>query len=105
LIIAELCTVTVVDRVDNRIFQGGKILQYKAARGKVLTGNDNFFFSDSVRNGYGTELSDIIKTLEEQRAMDPQQLKDRFWDMFIVDAKVLTGNDNFFFSVFGIRSQ
>ena len=40
---------------------------------------------DSVHNGYGTELSDIIKTLEEQRAMDPQQLKDRFWDMFIVD--------------------
>ena len=33
---------------------------------------------DSVHNGYGTELSDIIKTLEEQRAMDPQQLKDRF---------------------------
>ena len=45
---------------------------------------------DSVHNGYGTELSDIIKTLEEQRAMDPQQLKDRFWDMFIVDA--LIGN-------------
>lgn len=45
---------------------------------------------DSVHNGYGTELSDIIKTLEEQHAMDPQQLKDRFWDMFIVDA--LIGN-------------
>src|SRR5699024_7655384 len=34
--------------------------------------------------------SDIIKTLEEQGALDPQQLKDRFWDMFIVDA--LIGN-------------
>lgn len=45
---------------------------------------------DSVHNGYGTELSDIIKTLEEQTAIDPQILSDRFWDMFIVDA--LIGN-------------
>lgn len=45
---------------------------------------------DSVHNGYGTELSDIIKTLEEQTAIDPQTLSDWFWDMFIVDA--LIGN-------------
>lgn len=45
---------------------------------------------DSEHNGYGTELSDIVKTLEEQTAMDPQQLSDWFWDMFIVDA--LIGN-------------
>ncbi len=45
---------------------------------------------DSAHNGYGTELSDIVKTLEEQTAMDPQKLTERFWDMFIVDA--LIGN-------------
>ena len=45
---------------------------------------------DSVHNGYGTELSDIVKTLEEQTAIDPKVLTEWFWDMFIVDA--LIGN-------------
>ena len=45
---------------------------------------------DSAHNGYGTELSDIVKTLEEQTSIDPQKLTDWFWDMFIVDA--LIGN-------------
>lgn len=45
---------------------------------------------DSVNNGYGTELSDIVKTLEEQTAIDPHTLTEWFWDMFIVDA--LIGN-------------
>ncbi len=45
---------------------------------------------DSVRNGYGTELSDILTTFEEQTAIDSTALTERFWDMFIVDA--LLGN-------------
>ncbi len=45
---------------------------------------------DSAHNGYGTELSDIVKTLEEQAAIEPQKLTEWFWDMFIVDA--LIGN-------------
>ena len=45
---------------------------------------------DSAHNGYGTELSDIVKTLEEQTAIDPRLLTNWFWDMFIVDA--LIGN-------------
>lgn len=45
---------------------------------------------DSLHNGYGTELSDIVETLEKQVAMDSQTLKGWFWDMFIVDA--LIGN-------------
>lgn len=45
---------------------------------------------DSAHNGYGTELSDIEKTLEEQTAIEPKVLSEWFWDMFIVDA--LIGN-------------
>lgn len=45
---------------------------------------------DSGHNGYGTELSDILKTMEEQTAIDPPSLIEWFWDMFIVDA--LIGN-------------
>lgn len=45
---------------------------------------------DSERNGYGTELSDILHTFDEQTAIDPTVLSERFWDMFVVDA--LIGN-------------
>lgn len=45
---------------------------------------------DSEKNGYGTELNDIIHTFEEQNAIDKKVLTERFWDMFIVDA--LIGN-------------
>lgn len=45
---------------------------------------------DSEYNGYGTELEDILQALEEQTAVEPRFLKERFWDMFIVDA--LIGN-------------
>lgn len=45
---------------------------------------------DSEHNGYGTELSDILCTIEEQTAINPYELKDWFWNIFIVDA--LIGN-------------
>lgn len=45
---------------------------------------------DSVRNGYGTELSDILTTIDSQIAVDRSLLTERFWDMFIIDA--LIGN-------------
>ena len=45
---------------------------------------------DSCHNGYGTELSEILETIDEQQAIDPDELKEHFWNMFIVDA--LIGN-------------
>ncbi len=45
---------------------------------------------NSERNGYGTELDDILSTFEEQTALDSTVLSNRFWDMFIVDT--LIGN-------------
>lgn len=45
---------------------------------------------DSEHNGYGTELSDIMCTIEEQTAVNPYELKEWFWNIFIVDA--LIGN-------------
>lgn len=41
---------------------------------------------DSEHNGYGVELSDIMRTIEEQTAIEPKKLKEWFWDMFIVDS-------------------
>lgn len=45
---------------------------------------------DSERNGYGTELDNIVSVFTEQTAMEPEAVSFRFWDMFIVDA--LIGN-------------
>lgn len=45
---------------------------------------------DSGHSGYGTELSEIQEAIDEQTAVNPSELKMRFWDMFIVDA--LIGN-------------
>ncbi|MCR4781818.1 MAG: HipA domain-containing protein [Lachnospiraceae bacterium] len=44
----------------------------------------------SSNNGYGVELEDILNSIEEQTIINPEQLKERFWDMFIVDS--LLGN-------------
>ena len=45
---------------------------------------------DSDSNGSGTELEDILETIEKQQYVDPVLLKKHFWEMFAVDA--LLGN-------------
>ncbi len=41
---------------------------------------------DTIRGGYGTELSDILQTIEEQQYLSQLKLKKFFWEMFVVDA-------------------
>jgi len=36
--------------------------------------------------GTGTELSDVLSTIEQQTFMDPTEVMHRFWQMFVVDA-------------------
>ena len=45
---------------------------------------------ETSKNGYGTELDEIEKTIDEQQIYDVKDLKDFFWDMFIADC--LVGN-------------
>lgn len=45
---------------------------------------------DSASGGTGTELSDILTTIELQKFVDPTIAMGRFWQMFVVDA--LLGN-------------
>lgn len=47
---------------------------------------------DSRKNGNCTDLTDILDTFDKQTKIEPNVLKTRFWDMFIVDA--LIGNFN-----------
>lgn len=45
---------------------------------------------ETSKNGYGTELSEIIEAIEQQQVYDVKELKEFFWNMFIADA--LVGN-------------
>lgn len=45
---------------------------------------------DSEHNGNGTELEDIMESIEKQTFVNPKTLSDYFWDVFVVDA--LLGN-------------
>ena len=41
---------------------------------------------DSETGGTGTELGDVLDTIDRQSFVDPVVLKEHFWDMFVVDA-------------------
>lgn len=41
---------------------------------------------ESSLSGYGTELNEVLDSIDGQNKIDPVVLKKRFWDMFIVDA-------------------
>ena len=41
---------------------------------------------DSEHGGTGTELSDIMESMEKQQFVNPNTLKQHFWNMFVVDA-------------------
>jgi len=45
---------------------------------------------ETSKNGYGTELSEVIETIENQLIYDAKELKEFFWNMFIADS--LVGN-------------
>lgn len=45
---------------------------------------------ETSKNGYGTELTEVIETIENQVIYDEKELKEFFWDMFIADS--LVGN-------------
>ena len=45
---------------------------------------------ETSKNGYGTELDEVIETMEEQQVYDIKELKEFFWEMFIADC--LVGN-------------
>ena len=45
---------------------------------------------ETSKNGYGTELNEVIGTIENQNVYDARKLSNFFWDMFIADS--LVGN-------------
>ena len=45
---------------------------------------------DSEHNGTGTELADVIETIEKQQFVNSKELLEHFWNVFVIDA--LLGN-------------
>ena len=61
---------------------GGKILyDFCSIKNSVI---------DSEHNGSGTELIEILEAVEKQQFVEPEELLEYFWDMFVADA--LLGN-------------
>lgn len=61
--------------------QGRRLFDFCSIKNTVL---------ESESGGSGTELSDIIDTIEKQQYVQPEVLLKHFWDVFVVDA--LLGN-------------
>lgn len=71
--------------------------EFKVVACKDFTGNGDILLEfaklknaciDSSQNGYGIELESVISSIEEQKLIQSNKLKEFFWDMFIVDAFV-----------------
>ncbi len=58
-------------------FPGVVILDFASIKNQII---------DSASNGYGTELTDILETIEKQTVVDSKELKEHFWNMFVIDA-------------------
>lgn len=60
---------------------GYKLMDFASAKNQII---------DSKSNGYGTDIKEIVETIEGQNLIDPVLLSNHFWNMFVVDA--LIGN-------------
>ena len=58
---------------------------------------------DSESGGTGTELYDILDTIEKQKFVAPDILSEHFWGMFVIDA--LLGNSDRHFDNWGLLEK
>ncbi len=58
---------------------GKQLLDFCSIKNSVID-------SESSSTGNGTELADVLETIEKQKFVNPQSLKEHFWNMFVVDA-------------------
>lgn len=56
---------------------GSKLIDFCSIKNTVI---------DSEHGGAGTELENILDTIEKQRYINPVELLEHFWNVFAVDA-------------------
>ena len=59
------------------VLPGYTILDFASIKNQII---------DSNSNGYGTELEDVLYTIENQNVVNKTKLLNHFWDMFVIDA-------------------
>lgn len=57
---------------------------------KVLYEFENIALSTNPDKKIGTELNEIMEVIEENKMINAEETKEKFWDMFVIDA--LIGN-------------
>ena len=62
--------------------ENNELLEFAQVKNGVLL--------ETPSNGYGVELNEVLRAIEEQQLMPSEQVKEYFWNMFIMDA--LLGN-------------
>ena len=86
---------TQCERLPNRAYNGanGKTKVVCGCRDFTAGGKILYAFCsiknpviDSETGGTGTEIEDVLETIDLQAFVDPVSLKAYFWDMFVVDA-------------------
>lgn len=60
---------------------GYKLMDFASVKNQII---------DSKSNGYGTDIIDIVEAIEKQNLIDPIELSNHFWNIFVIDA--LIGN-------------
>lgn len=60
---------------------GKRLLDFCSIKNTIL---------ESDSNGHGTELEDVLETIEKQQYIHPEELLAHFWNVFVIDA--LVGN-------------
>ena len=56
---------------------GFKLIDFASVKNQII---------DSKSNGYGTDIDDILETIEKQTLIDPIILKEHFFNVFVIDA-------------------
>ena len=58
---------------------GYKLMDFASVKNQII---------DSKSNGYGTDIIDIVETIEKQNLIDPIELSNHFWNIFVIDALI-----------------
>lgn len=82
---------TILGKYNNKVVvacedfevDGFKLLNFTSVKNSLI---------DSQRLGRGLELDSILYTIENQKYVDSQELKDFFWDTFILDSLIANGD-------------
>ncbi len=76
---------TILGKYNDKIVVACKDFETKGYKLRDFASLKNTII-DSEHNGYGTDIEDILQTINEQQLIDKNKLTEYFWDLFVIDA-------------------